>query len=405
MLGIETSCDDTAVGIVDDQGNVLGEAAHSQLAKHIEYGGIIPPIARDMHKEHIARVTREALERCTVPLEEVTAIAVTTRPGMALSLRVGLDFAVELAHRHGKPLVPVHHMEAHATAVRLQHRVPFPYLVLLVSGGHCQLALVRAIDDFLLLGQTTDDAPGEALDKIARRLKVHNLPECRRLSGGAAVELLARGADSQAFPFPEPLTAYRTCDFSFSGLKNSVYREIQRLEKLHGIEADALVPELRDVCASAQRAIVQHLARRTQRALEFCTDRGLLPPFCPPTKEEEEEGMDEDPPSATTRGESSPPTLVVAGGVACNSVLRNALAEVCNSLGATFVATPARLCSDNGVMIAWNGLERLRAGAELVAEDLDSLRVVPRCPLGEDISQSVAHASIRLDRRIKLNFG
>ncbi|KAH9372672.1 hypothetical protein HPB48_009150 [Haemaphysalis longicornis] len=256
VLGIETSCDDTAVGIVDDQGNVLGEAAHSQLAKHIEYGGIIPPIARDMHKEHIARVTQEALEHCTVPMEAVTAIAVTTRPGMALSLRVGLDFAIELARKYGKPLVPVHHMEAHATAVRLQHRVPFPYLVLLVSGGHCQLALVRAINDFLLLGQTIDDAPGEALDKarharstpppltIARRLKVHNLPDCRRLSGGAAVELLARGADCRAVPFPEPMTSYRTCDFSFAGLKNSVYREIQRLEKLHGIEADALVPEL-----------------------------------------------------------------------------------------------------------------------------------------------------------------
>ncbi|KAH9372673.1 hypothetical protein HPB48_021288 [Haemaphysalis longicornis] len=265
----------------------------------------------------------------------------------------------------------------------LPQRVPFPYLVLLVSGGHCQLALVRAIDDFLLLGQTIDDAPGEALDKarharstpppltIARRLKVHNLPECQRLSGGAAVELLARGADCRAVPFPEPLTSYRTCDFSFAGLKNSVYREIQRLEKLHGIEADALVPELRDVCASAQRAIVQHLARRTQRALER---------------------------------EASPPTLVVAGGVACNGVVRDALAQVCSSLGAMFVATPARLCSDNGVMIAWNGLERLRAGAESVAEDLDSLRVVPRCPLGEDISQSVAQASIRL-QKIKLNFG
>lgn len=219
------------------------------------------------------------------------------------------------------------------------------------------------------------------------------------------MELLARGGDCRAVPFPEPLTSYRTCDFSFSGLKNSVYREIQRLEKLHGIEADALIPELRDVCASAQRALVQHLARRTQRALEFCTLQGLLPPFSPPREEEEEEGVtDEDPRSSAARREASPPTLVVAGGVACNNVIRDALAQVCSSLGATFVATPARLCSDNGVMIAWNGLERLRAGAESVAEDLDSLRVVPRCPLGEDISQSVAQASIRLEK-IKLNFG
>ncbi|KAK8785045.1 hypothetical protein V5799_008591 [Amblyomma americanum] len=122
ILGIETSCDDTAVGIVDDSGNILGEAAHSQLAIHIEYGGIIPPIARDMHKENIARVTEDALRHCAVPIEEMTAIAVTNRPGMSLSLRVGADHAIELARRYCKPLIPVHHMEAHATAVRLQHR-------------------------------------------------------------------------------------------------------------------------------------------------------------------------------------------------------------------------------------------------------------------------------------------
>ncbi|XP_075546060.1 threonyl-carbamoyl synthesis 4 [Dermacentor variabilis] len=387
VLGIETSCDDTAVGIVDDEGSILGESAHSQLAKHIEYGGIIPPIARDMHAENIAQVAQDALKQCPVPLEAMTAIAVTTRPGMALSLRVGFDFACNLARKYGKPLVPVHHMEAHATAVRLQNKVEFPYLVLLVSGGHCQLAVVRAIDDFLLLGQTIDDAPGEALDKVARRLKVHNLPECSRLSGGAAIELLARGANPHAFPFPEPMMDYRSCDFSFAGLKNSVYREILRLEKQHGIEADALVPEVRDVCASAQRVVVQHLVRRTQRALEFCSRQGLLPPLA----------------SDELRQDRVAPTVVVAGGVACNGVLRDALAQLCDHLGARFVATPARLCSDNGLMIAWNGLELHAASPESAVEDLGSLRVEPRCPLGTDISQSVAKASIKL-QKIKLKF-
>uniref|UniRef100_A0A131Z044 N(6)-L-threonylcarbamoyladenine synthase n=1 Tax=Rhipicephalus appendiculatus TaxID=34631 RepID=A0A131Z044_RHIAP len=388
VLGIETSCDDTAVGIVDDERNILGEAAHSQLAKHIEYGGIIPPIARDMHAENIGQVAQDALKQCPVPLEEMTAIAVTTRPGMALSLRVGFDFARDLARKYNKPLIPVHHMEAHATAVRLQHRVEFPYLVLLVSGGHCQLAVVRAIDDFVLLGQTIDDAPGEALDKVARRLKLHNLPECRLISGGAAIELLARGANPHAFPFPEPMMDYRSCDFSFSGLKNSVYREIIRLEKQHGIEADALVPELRDICASVQRVTVQHLVRRTQRALEFCSRQGLLPSL--PSDEARQEAV-------------APPTVVVAGGVACNGVLRDALAQMCDHLGARFVATPARLCSDNGLMIAWNGLEVYTNSPATAIEDLGSFRVEPRCPLGKDISKSVAHASIKL-QKIKLKF-
>lgn len=388
VLGIETSCDDTAVGIVDDDGNILGEAAHSQLAKHIQYGGIIPPIARDMHAENIAQVTQDALKQCPVPLEAMTAIAVTTRPGMALSLRVGFDFARDLARKYGKPLIPVHHMEAHATAVRLQHRVEFPYLVLLVSGGHCQLAVVRAIDDFVLLGQTIDDAPGEALDKVARRLKLHNLPECHLISGGAAIELLARGANPDAFQFPEPMMDYRSCDFSFSGLKNSVFRAIARLEKQHGIEADALVPELCDICASVQRVMVQHLVRRTQRALEFCSREGLLPSLA--SHEAGQDGV-------------APPTVVVAGGVACNGVLRDALAQVCDHLGATFVATPPRLCSDNGVMVAWNGLELYKVSPSSAVEDLDSFRVEPRCSLGKDISLSVARASIKL-QKVKLKF-
>ncbi|CAN7996503.1 unnamed protein product [Ixodes pacificus] len=236
ILGIETSCDDTAIGIVDDQGNVLGESSHSQLETHNEYGGIIPPIARDLHQQHIDRVAERALEQCPVPAEEMSAIAVTVRPGMSLSLLVGLNFARRLAAKHGKPLIPIHHMEAHALVVRLVQRVDFPYLVLLVSGGHCQLAVVRDIDDFLLLGQTMDDAPGETFDKVARRLKLSNLPECRGLSGGHALEFLAErdSGNPLAYRFPEPLTSYRTCNFSFSGLKNSVYRKIEALEKEHG---------------------------------------------------------------------------------------------------------------------------------------------------------------------------
>lgn len=378
ILGIETSCDDTAIGVVDDQGNVLGESSHSQLETHNEYGGIIPPIARDLHQQHIDCVAERALKQCPVPAEEMSAIAVTVRPGMSLSLLVGLNFARRLAAKHGKPLIPIHHMEAHALAIRLVQRVDFPYLVLLVSGGHCQLAVVRDIDDFLLLGQTMDDAPGETFDKVARRLKLINLPECRGLSGGRALEFLAErdSGNPLAYRFPEPLTSYRTCNFSFSGLKNSVYRKIEALEKEHGLEADALLPEIADLCASTQHAVAYHLARRTQRALAFCDQQGLLP-----------EGK---------------PTLVVAGGVAANAYLGRLLSRLCEKLDVAYVPTPPKLCSDNGLMIAWNGVERWRTASGIVTENFDSLDITPRCPLGVDISLSVAEASIKLDK-IKLS--
>ncbi|XP_064454667.1 tRNA N6-adenosine threonylcarbamoyltransferase, mitochondrial-like isoform X2 [Ornithodoros turicata] len=325
-----------------------------------------------------------ALEQCPVQLKDIDAIAVTVRPGMSLTLKVGLTFAKELAKKHRKPLIPIHHMEAHALAVRLKHRVEFPYLVLLVSGGHCQLAVVQGVGDFLLLGQTLDDAPGEAFDKLSRRLKLQNIPECGHLSGGQAIEFLARNGDPRAFSFPEPMTAHRSCDFSFSGLKHSVLRQILRLEKKHGIEADALVPEVADMCASVQHAIAIHLLRRTQRAINYCLREGLLP-------------------STSDSPDTTGPTLVVSGGVACNLHLRSMLSQLCETEGVTLVAPPKELCTDNGIMIAWNGVERWNASLG-ITNDLDSVDIMPRCSLGTNISASVTAMSIKSEKlRLKLD--
>uniref|UniRef100_A0A8D1WIE9 N(6)-L-threonylcarbamoyladenine synthase n=1 Tax=Sus scrofa TaxID=9823 RepID=A0A8D1WIE9_PIG len=171
VLGIETSCDDTAAAVVDETGNVLGEAIHSQTEVHLKTGGIIPPVAQQLHRENIQRIVQEALSASKVSPSELSAVATTVKPGLALSLGVGLSFSLQLVDQLKKPFIPIHHMEAHALTIRLTNKVEFPFLVLLISGGHCLLALVRGVSDFLLLGKSLDIAPGDMLDKVLRRGK------------------------------------------------------------------------------------------------------------------------------------------------------------------------------------------------------------------------------------------
>lgn len=166
VLGIETSCDDTGAGVVDEHGKILGDALHSQLKIHTDYGGILLPRAQALHEEHIGPVVQKALTAAQVTIQDVDAIAVTTMPGLALSLKVGLQYAKELVQQTGKPMIPIHHMQAHALTVRLLQKVDFPFLVFLLSGGHCLLAVVKDVDDFLLLGNSLDNSPGVCLDKV-----------------------------------------------------------------------------------------------------------------------------------------------------------------------------------------------------------------------------------------------
>ncbi|XP_036279071.1 probable tRNA N6-adenosine threonylcarbamoyltransferase, mitochondrial isoform X2 [Pipistrellus kuhlii] len=371
VLGIETSCDDTAAAVVDETGNILGEAIHSQTEVHLKTGGIIPPVAQQLHRENIQRIVQEALSASRVPPGELAAVATTTMPGLALSLGVGLSFSLQLVGQWKKPFIPIHHMEAHALTIRLTDRVEFPFLVLLISGGHCLLALVRSVSDFLLLGKSLDIAPGDMLDKVARRLALAKHPECAAMSGGRAIEHLAKRGNRLHFDLTPPMHRAKNCDFSFSGLQHVIDRIVTRKEREEGLEPGQVLSSAPDIAAAAQHAIACHLAKRTHRALLFCQQRGLLPP--------------------------SNAALVVSGGVASNFYIRKALEIVADATQCALLCPPPRLCTDNGVMIAWNGIERLRAGVGILY-DAEGVRYEPRCPLGVDISKEVGEAAIKVPR-------
>jgi N6-L-threonylcarbamoyladenine synthase len=331
VLGIETSCDETAVAIVEapagraPRGHILANIVYSQLAEHRRFGGVVPEIAARAHLERIDGLVGDALAEARLDLADLDGIAATGGPGLIGGVMVGVMTAKALAFAHDKPFLAINHLEGHALSVRLTEDVDFPYLLLLVSGGHCQLLVVRGPGDFTRLGTTIDDAVGECFDKTAKLLGLG-------FPGGPAVEKAARGGNPQSVALPRPMWRKPGCDFSFSGLKTAVR---QAVEKLPSGDAQAVA----DLCASFQRTVGDVLVDRCANALALA-------------------------PSAT---------LVVAGGVAANAYLRGRL----ETLPARLVAPPARLCTDNGAMIAWAGVERLRLG---LVDTLD-FRPRPRWPL------------------------
>ncbi|XP_030614935.1 tRNA N6-adenosine threonylcarbamoyltransferase, mitochondrial isoform X2 [Archocentrus centrarchus] len=369
VLGIETSCDDTGAAVLDETGAILGESLHSQKQVHLRTGGIIPTVAQQLHRENIERVVREALERSGVTPGQLSTVATTVKPGLALSLGVGLEFSRRFVRRHNKPFIPIHHMEAHALTVRMLQPISFPFLVLLVSGGHALLAVARGVDDFLLLGHTLDEAPGDTLDKVARRLCLVKHPQCSSLSGGQAIELLAKDGDRSKFPFRTPMGQTHDCCFSFAGLRNQITMTIMKKEAEEGVEEGTLLKCVNDIAAAAQHTVASHLAKRTHRAILFCKVNGLLP--------------------------LNSPTLVLSGGVASNQYIRKALTIIAETTGLRLLCPPAKLCTDNGVMIAWNGVERLREGKGILPPDVD-VCYEPKAPLGVDITAEVKAAAIRL---------
>ncbi|XP_049743619.1 tRNA N6-adenosine threonylcarbamoyltransferase, mitochondrial isoform X1 [Elephas maximus indicus] len=371
VLGIETSCDDTAAAVVDETGNVLGEAIHSQTEVHLKTGGIIPPVAQRLHRENIQQIVQEALCASRVSPSELSAIATTIKPGLALSLGVGLSYSLQLVDQLKKPFIPIHHMEAHALTIRLTNNVEFPFLVLLISGGHCLLALVQGVSDFLLLGKSLDIAPGDMFDKVARRLCLRKHPECSTMSGGKAIEHLAKQGNKLHFDLKPPMQHARNCDFSFSGLQNVADKIIKQKEKEEGTETGQILSSAADIAAAVQHTTACHIARRTHRAVLFCQQRGLLP--------------------------QTNAVLVASGGVASNLYIRKALEIITSVTQCTLLCPPPRLCTDNGVMIAWNGIERLRAGLG-VLHNTEGIRYEPKCPLGVDISKEVGEAAIKVPR-------
>ena len=332
VLGIESSCDETAAALVTADRAILAQRIASQDDAHRPYGGVVPEIAARAHAERLAPLIAATLDDAGLTLADVDAIAATAGPGLIGGVMVGLVTAKALAMAGDKPLLAVNHLEGHALSPRLADpALEFPYLLLLASGGHCQLLVVEGVGRYRRLGTTIDDALGEAFDKTAKVLGLG-------FPGGPAVERLAATGDPRAVPLPRPLLGTAVPHFSFAGLKSAVLRA-----KEAGIHDDA------DIAAAFQQAAIDCVIDRTRRALALAGPVGAL---------------------------------VVAGGVAANRAVRRALERLADDHGLRFVAPPPVLCTDNAAMIAWAGLERLAAGGTIG----DPLEVVarPRWPLDPD---------------------
>lgn len=368
VLGIETSCDDTGCAVVNGAGKILGESLFNQNLLHLRYGGVNPIIAHELHRDNIEAVATEALNKASLSMKDVDAIAVTTRPGLLISLQVGVKYSRYISRTYHKPLLPVHHMEAHALVARMFYNLPYPFLVLLISGGHCLLAVVKNTNDFLLLGQSLDNAPGEVMDKAARRMKLRNMPEYSKISGGRAIELAAmKSKKPEMFEFTIPLIRNRDCNFSFSGLKDALVRIVRKKEEKHGIIGSGIIPEVYDLCAAFQRTIAEHIFHRTERAVLFCEKSNLLSSQCK--------------------------NIVVSGGVACNDFIFNAISLLGDKLGYEVYRPPPKVCTDNGIMIAWNGIEKLRRQEHIITS-VQLQDIEPTAPLGVNIIDKVAAASL-----------
>jgi N6-L-threonylcarbamoyladenine synthase len=339
VLGIETSCDETAASVVvrDESGRgvIRSNVVRSQLDEHAAFGGVVPELAARAHVEWLDHIIAQAADEAGIALRDVDAIAATAGPGLIGGVLVGLTTGKALAASLGKPLIAVNHLEGHALTARLTDGVQFPYLMLLVSGGHSQFVLVRGVGDYERWGGTIDDALGEAFDKVAKLLSLGH-------PGGPAVERTARSGDPRRFRFPRPLLREERLDFSFSGLKTAVR-----------LQAEALAPlsetDVADIAASFQAAVTEIVATRSRQALERFSK--LFP---------EEQAQ-----------------LVVAGGVAANRQIAHALSAVAQEVGARLVVPPMALCTDNGAMVAWAGAERLALGR---SDRLD-VAARPRWPL------------------------
>ena len=342
VLGIETSCDETASAVLDASGHVLAESVLSQETEHAPYGGVVPEIAARAHLAFLPEQVRRVMARAGVRFGELGGVAASGGPGLIGGLIVGSQFAKGIAIAHGLPYVAVNHLEAHALTARLPGLVSggaeFPYLLLLLSGGHCQCVAVEGVGRHVRLGSTLDDAVGEAFDKVAKLLGLG-------WPGGPALETLAAGGDPRRYAFPRPLLGRAGCDFSFSGLKTAVAQEVAR-QMVGALPMRTAA----DIAASFQRAVAEVLADRATHAMAMMRKR-----------------------SSTAR------LLVVAGGVAANATVRTALAEAAAAAGFALVAPPVRLCTDNAVMVAWTGIERLGLG---LADALD-FAPRPRWPLGD----------------------
>jgi N6-L-threonylcarbamoyladenine synthase len=325
ILGLETSCDETAAAVVarslDGSGRIVSNQVLSQTAEHAPFGGVVPEIAARAHLAHLDRLVQQAMEEAARDYSQLDGIAATAGPGLLGGLLVGLTMGKGLALAHSLPFLAINHLEGHALTPRLLGPCAFPYLMLLISGGHTQFQLVKGVGDYVRLGTTIDDALGEAFDKTAKLLGLG-------YPGGPMVEKLGLEGDPRRFDFPRPLKGRKDCNFSFSGLKTSVRETMLTLGAL-------TYRDVADICASFQQAVADTLADRLRMAALMFREA------CP---------------------DAARPALVVAGGVAANKQLRAVLDAACAAEGFTLVVPPIALCTDNAAMIAWAGAERLALG-------------------------------------------
>ena len=321
VLGIETSCDETAAAVVSSDRSILSNIVKTQLEEHRVYGGVVPEIASRSHVQQLDKIIEKAMDHAGLAYSQLSAVSATAGPGLIGGLMVGLVTGKAIAASLGKPLIAANHLEGHALSPRLTDNVKFPYLLLLVSGGHCQLVSVEGVGSYEQLGTTIDDAIGEAFDKTAKLLDLG-------YPGGPAIELSARKGNPQRFKLPRPMRGKAGCNFSFSGLKTAVRHTVSKLENTVLSQEDTF-----DIAASFQSAAGDVIADRTANAMRIFRQN-----------------------HPTSR------VLVLAGGVAANSYLRSRMEGICTSHGFRLVAPPPHLCTDNAAMIAWAGIERLQYG-------------------------------------------
>lgn len=344
VLGLESSCDDTAAAVVrhvpGSKAEILSSVVAGQTDLHAAFGGVVPELAARAHAEKLDLCVEEALAQAGLTLDAIDAVAVTAGPGLIGGVLSGVMCAKGISAGAGLPLIGVNHLAGHALTPRLTDDLAFPYLMLLVSGGHCQFLIVRGGEEFSRLGGTIDDAPGEAFDKTAKLL---GLPQ----PGGPVVEAEAKTGNPNRFAFPRPLLDRPGCDLSFSGLKTALLRA---RDDVVAAEGGLRRQDRADLCASFQTAVSDVLAEKSKRAL-----------------------------AAYLEGNPPTPTFAVAGGVAANQAIRSALEAVANEIDLQFLAPPLSLCTDNAAMIAWAGIEAYRAGHY---DGLD-LAARPRWPLDQ----------------------
>lgn len=336
VLGIESSCDETACALVNEKGEVLSSVVWSQYDEHRRFGGVVPEIAARAHLEKCDVLIRECLDQASLDFKDLTAVAVAAGPGLIGGVLVGVMTAKAIAFAYNLLFIAVNHLEGHALVARLSNPVDFPYLLLLTSGGHCQILEVMGVGKYKKLGATIDDSAGEAFDKVAKMLEIG-------YPGGPNLEKRAKLGNPKVFSLPIPMKGRAGCDFSFSGLKTAVRFQIEKLGQLSDQQKN-------DMCAAFQVAVINQMRDRLEHALKI---------------------FKKDFPKAKD--------LVVGGGVAANGAVREMLEEVATKHKMVFSAPPMKYCTDNGVMIAWAGLERLKLG---LTDSLD-FKARPRWPLEE----------------------